>query len=170
MIEAAQKRGYRYMAITDHTKGLGVAHGLDEARFAEQMRLIDQANRSLRGFTVLKGAEVDIRSDGRLDLDDALSGDGSISSSRPSIPGSSSPGSRSRSASCRRSGIPLCPVIAHPTGRLIGEREAYEVDMEAILREAAQVRRGHGAERLPRAAGPERRESQGGNGARAFRS
>ena len=75
LVQAAKKKGYSYIAITDHTKGLGVAHGLDEKRLAEEIRLIDEANKKLSGFRVLKGTEIDIRSDGRLDLtDDALAG------------------------------------------------------------------------------------------------
>ncbi len=137
MIAAARTKGYHYMALTDHSKGLGVAHGLDAARFAEQMKLIDAANRKLRGFTVLKGVEVDIRSDGRLDLEDALlarfdivvaSVHSGFKQDREQITG--------RILQAIRN--PFVHVIAHPTGRLIGEREAYAVDMDAILREAAK--------------------------------
>ncbi|NTW60096.1 MAG: DNA polymerase III, partial [Nitrospirae bacterium] len=75
IVQEGRKRGYRYIAVTDHTKGLGVAHGLDEQRLREQMRLVARANEKLSGFTVLAGTEVDIRADGRLDLaDEVLAG------------------------------------------------------------------------------------------------
>src|SRR3990172_7187169 len=75
MVQAAKKKGYSYIAITDHSKGLAVAHGLDEKRLAEEIKLIDAANEKLTGFRILKGTEIDIRADGRLDLsDDALAG------------------------------------------------------------------------------------------------
>ena len=101
------------------------------------MALIDQANRRLGGFHVLKGAEVDIRADGTLDLGETTLGRFDIviasvhsgfKQSREQITG--------RFLSAIRH--PSVSVIAHPTGRLIGEREAYDVDLEAVLREAAK--------------------------------
>jgi DNA polymerase (family 10) len=137
IIGSARKRGYSYIAVTDHTRGLGVAHGLDEKRLAEEGRLIDAANRTLRGFRVLKGTEIDIRSDGRLDLpDNALKGLDIVVASIHSGFGQSREQITKRLLAAIRH--PLVSVIAHPTGRLIGEREAYDVDMEAVLREAAR--------------------------------
>jgi DNA polymerase (family 10) len=137
IIEAARKRGYSYIAITDHTKGLGVAHGLDEKRLAEEMKIIDAENRRLSGFRVLKGTEIDIRSDGRLDLPDAaLAGLDIVVASIHSGFGQSRGQITKRLLAAVRH--PAVSVIAHPTGRLIGERDPYDVDMEAILREAAK--------------------------------
>jgi DNA polymerase (family X) len=134
---AARERGYRYIAITDHTKGLGVAHGLDEARLAEQVRAIDALNAKQAGFRILKGTEVDIRSDGTLDLPDgALAGlDIVVASVHSGFKQSEAQITKRLLAAIRN---PCVSVIAHPTGRLIGEREAYAVDMEAVLREAAK--------------------------------
>jgi DNA polymerase (family 10) len=136
-VEAARKKGYQYIAITDHTKGLGVAHGLDEARLAEEMKLIDKVNEKLVGFKILKGTEIDIRSDGRLDLaDEALAALDIVVASVHSGFKQTQDQITKRILSAIRN--PCVSVIAHPTGRLIGERDAYAVDMEAVLREAAK--------------------------------
>lgn len=139
IVEAARKKGYQYIAITDHTKGLGIAHGLDEARLREQIKLINTVNEKLRGFTLLKGTEVDIRSDGKLDLpDEALAGLDIVVASIHSGFKQSQDQITKRMISAIRN--PCVSVIAHPTGRLIGERDAYAIDMEAVFREAARYR------------------------------
>ena len=136
LVRAARKKGYQYIAITDHSKGLGIAHGLDEKRLREQIARIDEVNRALRGFRILKGVEVNIRGDGTLDLADAVLREldiviASIHSgfrqSREQI--------TARLLSAVRN--PVVGIIAHPSGRLIGERDPYDVDMEALFREAA---------------------------------
>ena len=136
LVRAARKKGYRYIAITDHSKGLGIAHGLDEKRLREQIARIEEVNRTLRGFRILSGVEVDIRGDGTLDLPDAVLREldiviASIHSgfrqSREQI--------TARLLSAVRN--PVVGIIAHPSGRLIGERDPYDVDMEALFREAA---------------------------------
>jgi len=137
VIAAARNKGYEYIAVTDHTKGLGVAHGLDEKRLLDEIRLIDDGNRRLSGFKVLKGTEIDIRSDGRLDLpDDVLERLDIVVASVHSGLGQTQDQITKRILSAIRN--PQVSVIAHPTGRLIGERDAYAVDMEAVLREAAK--------------------------------
>ena len=137
IVQAAGERGYEYIAITDHTKGLGVAHGLDEKRLAEEIRLIDDMNRRSSRCKVLKGSEVDIRSDGKLDLPDrALAGlDIVVASIHSGFKQGREQLTRRLLAAVRN---PNVSVIAHPTGRLIGERDAYDVDLEAVLREAAK--------------------------------
>jgi DNA polymerase (family 10) len=135
LIESAKKRNYEYIAITDHSKGLGVARGLDEERLLEQIRLIDQINNKLDRFRLLKGIEIDIRSDGRLDLsDDILKRLDIVVASIHSGFKQSKEQLTKRVLSAIRN--PHVSVIAHPTGRLIGERDAYELDIEAIFREA----------------------------------
>jgi DNA polymerase (family 10) len=137
IIGAAERKGYAYIAVTDHTKGLGVAHGLDETRLAGQGKAIEAANRKMTGFRVLKGTETDIRADGRLDLADAALAEldivvasihGGFTQPREQL--------TKRLLAAVRS--PWVSVIAHPTGRLIGEREPYDVDIDAVLREAAR--------------------------------
>ncbi len=137
IVQEAKKRGYRYIAVTDHTKGLGVAHGLDSARLREQIRLIDGANEKLHGFKILKGTEIDIRTDGRLDLgDEALADLDIVVASVHS--GFNQPKEQITKRLLAAIRNPSVTVIAHPTGRLIGERDAYAVDMEAVLKEAAK--------------------------------
>ena len=137
LVKAAKKKGYSYIAITDHTKGLGVAHGLDEKRLDAEIKLIDAANEKLTGFRVLKGTEIDIRADGRLDLDDeALAGLDIVVAAVHSGFGQTREQITRRIISAIRN--PCVSVIAHPTGRIIGERDAYAVDMEAVLKEAAK--------------------------------
>jgi DNA polymerase (family 10) len=137
IVQEAKKRGYGYIAVTDHTKGLGVAHGLDAARLLEQIRLIDGANEKLRGFRILKGTEIDIRTDGRLDLGDEVLADLDIvvASIHSGFNQTKEQITKRLLAAIRN---PSVTVIAHPTGRLIGERDAYAVDMEAVLKEAAK--------------------------------
>lgn len=136
MVQGAKKRGYQYIAITDHTKGLGVAHGLDEKRLAEEIKAIDEANKKLTGFRILKGTEVDIRSDGSLDLsDEALAGLDIVVASIHS--GFKQPQEQITKRMLSAIRNPCVSIIAHPTGRIIGEREAYALDLEAVLKEAA---------------------------------
>jgi DNA polymerase (family 10) len=137
IVEAARKRGYQYIAITDHTKGLGVARGLDEKRLADEIKLIDAANGKLSGFRILKGTEIDIRADGRLDLaDEALAGlDIVVASVHSGFKQTREQITKRILSAIRNSCV---SVIAHPTGRLINERDPYAVDMEAVLREAAK--------------------------------
>ncbi|KQC11674.1 MAG: hypothetical protein APR62_09310 [Smithella sp. SDB] len=137
MVAAARTRGYQYVAITDHTKGLGVAHGLDESRLAREIKLIDEINKTLKGFKILKGIEVDIKSDGKLDLpDETLAELDIVVASIHSGFKQSREQLTDRLLSAIRN--PLVNVIAHPTGRLIGERDAYAVDMEAVFKESAK--------------------------------
>ncbi len=137
VVEAAKKKGYEYIAITDHTKGLGVARGLDEKRLGEEIRLIDSTNAKLKSFHILKGTEIDIRSDGRLDLaDDALAGLNIVVASIHS--GFNQPQEQITKRLLSAIRNPYVSVIAHPTGRLIGERDAYAVDIEAVIKEAAK--------------------------------
>ena len=132
LIEEARKRGYEYLAITDHSKGLGVAGGLNEERILEEQKEIEGINKRMKGFRLLAGVEVDIRSDGRLDLPDEVlrrldivvaSIHSGFRQSREQI--------TNRLVSAMRN--PYVSVIAHPTGRLIGERDPYAVDMQEVI-------------------------------------
>jgi DNA polymerase (family 10) len=132
LIKAARERGHEYIAITDHTKGLGVARGLNEERILEEIKEIKAINRKLKGFRLLTGAEVDIRSDYTLDLPDTILRELDI------VVASIHSGFRQGKEQLTRRLVsalknPFVTVIAHPTGRLIGERDAYEVDMEQVF-------------------------------------
>lgn len=132
MAAAARARGYAYMALTDHSRHVTVAHGLDAARLARQIDEVDRLNDKLDGFTVLKGAEVDILADGSLDLPDKI-----LSRLDLVVASIHYKFDLSRKAQTERiiRAMDNChiSIIGHPTGRLIGEREGYEVDMEAVI-------------------------------------
>jgi DNA polymerase (family 10) len=132
MAAAAQARGYEYIALTDHSRRVAMVHGLDPARLSRQVREIDRLNRKLRGFTILKGVEVDILKDGRLDLPDS-----SLSQLDIVIASVHSFFDLSREAQTDRVVRAMenrhVSIVAHPTGRLIGEREAYAIDMDRVI-------------------------------------
>lgn len=132
LIQEARKKGYQYIAITDHSKGLGIARGLSEERLMEEMKEIEGINRKLKGFKLLAGVEVDIRGDGRMDFpDDVLKKMDIVVASIHSGFRQSRQQIMKRMASAMKN--PYVSVIAHPTGRLIGERDPYDVDIHELL-------------------------------------
>ncbi|KAF0146006.1 MAG: DNA polymerase (family X) [Nitrospirae bacterium] len=138
LIDAARGRGYEYIAITDHSKGLGIARGLSEERLMEEKKEVDSLNKKLRGFKLLMGIEVDIKSDGRMDFDD------DILSKMDIVVASIHSGFRQPEEQLTKRIVsamknPYVSIIAHPTGRLIGERDAYEIDMEQVLTMASKT-------------------------------
>jgi DNA polymerase (family X) len=132
MAEAAQARGYEYIALTDHSRRVAMAHGLDPARLSRQGREIDRLNAHLHGLTILKGIEVDILKDGSLDLPDA-----SLAKLDVVVASIHSyfdlPREVQTDRMIRAMRNPHVSIIGHPTGRLIGEREPYEIDMERVI-------------------------------------
>lgn len=138
MAEAAAERGYEYLAITDHTKRLGVAHGLDAERLAEQIDAIDRLNEKLDGrFCLLKGSEVDILEDGSLDLPDAILErlDLRVCSVHYKF---ELPERKQTERVLRAMDHRLFNIFAHPSGRLIGARDPYAIDLERIIDGAAE--------------------------------
>ncbi|HHM04541.1 MAG TPA: DNA polymerase/3'-5' exonuclease PolX [Gammaproteobacteria bacterium] len=137
MARAAKAAGLSYLAITDHSRHLTVAKGLDPARLLRQMDEIDALNERLRGITVLKGIEVDILEDGSLDLPDAL-----LRRLDVVVGAVHSRFRLSRNKQTERIlralRHPCLTLLAHPSGRLLGQRPAYEVNMEAIIHTAAE--------------------------------
>jgi DNA polymerase (family 10) len=137
MALAARERGLDYLAITEHSRRLSVAHGLDPARLARQGDEIDRLNARLSGVTLLKGIEVDVLEDGSLDLPDAALAELDLV-----IAAVHSRFQLSRAAQTRRilaaMESPHVRILAHPSGRLIGEREPYDVDMLQIVRKARE--------------------------------
>ncbi len=135
MARAAQAQGLQYLAITDHSQHLSVAHGLDSRRLAEQGAVIDAWNAAHPEITLLKGIEVDILEDGALDLPDAA-----LKSLDLVVGAVHSHFGLSRAHQTERIlralDHPCLTLLAHPTGRLIGSREAYDVDMMRIIRKA----------------------------------
>ncbi len=138
MAEAARRLGYEYIAMSDHSKSLGIARGLNEEKVMEEMQEIDALNKKLRGFRILKGLEVDIKSDGTLDLPDGiLSKLDLVNASIHSGFRQSREQITKRITSAMRN--PFVTIIAHPTGRVIGGREPYDLNMEEALRTARET-------------------------------
>lgn len=140
MVAAAQAQKLSYIAITDHAKHLGIVHGLDAERLARQADAIDALNETLRGFTILKGAEVDILEDGQLALPDAALErlDVVVVAVHDHFDLSESRQTRRILRALER---PRASVLAHPSGRLIGEREPYACDFSKIF-DAVRARGG----------------------------
>ena len=137
MVEAVRARGYEYMVISDHSKSTGVAGGLSEARLLEQVAEVRALGTRLEGFRVFAGCEVDIRADGSLDYPDAV-----LARLDLVIASVHSGFKMTREQMTRRIVTalqnPHVRVLAHPTGRLLGGRTGYEVDLGAVIRAAAE--------------------------------
>lgn len=135
MAAAARTCGLQYLAITEHSKRLTVAHGLDSKRLLAQMEAIDQFNSENRGITLLKGIEVDILEDGSLDMPDPI-----LARLDLVIGAVHSRFGLSRAKQTQRilraMDNPNFTLLAHPSGRLIERREPYDVDMSRIIRHA----------------------------------
>ena len=137
MAQAARDRGYEYLAVTDHSKSLTVAHGLDEDRLARQIDEIAQLNDGFDGFRLLASIEVDILEDGGLDLaDDILSRLDLVVCSIHS--GLNRSEEKQTERIIRAMDNPHCSIIGHPTGRLLGSRQPYPVNMKRLLEAAAE--------------------------------
>jgi DNA polymerase (family 10) len=136
MAHAARALGYQYIAITDHSKRVTMALGLDAKRLREQWKAIDAWNATSRGFTILKSIELDILENGKLDLpDDVLAeADYVVATIHYGIT------QREKELTKRLVGAaehPWVDAIGHPTGRLVGKREPYAFDFEALCRACA---------------------------------
>ncbi|MBI3468425.1 MAG: DNA polymerase/3'-5' exonuclease PolX [Planctomycetes bacterium] len=136
MILAAKKRGYSYIAITDHSKRVTMAKGLDADRLRQHWRAIDKVAQRVSGITVLKGVELDILEDGSLDLPD------DVLQEADWVVASIHYGQKQPSAQLTRRVVqairsPYVHAIGHPTGRLIGKRSAYPLDLEEVFKAAA---------------------------------
>ncbi|NMD70699.1 DNA polymerase/3'-5' exonuclease PolX [Bacillus sp. DNRA2] len=138
MVNACRARGYQYMAITDHSQYLKVANGLSPERLRKQREEIKRLNEQYEDFTILSGVEMDILPDGSLDYDDELLAEMDIV-----IASIHSSFSQSKEKIMERLRTALknahVDIIAHPTGRLIGRREGYEVDMEMLIQLAKET-------------------------------
>ena len=141
MAAAARARGYRYLAICDHSRSLKVAHGLDLAELEAQWAEIDDLNAALEaegaGFRILKGAEVDILKDGRLDYPDEILArlDVVVASVHTHLQLDRQAMTERLLAAVEH---PHVDIIGHPTGRRLGFRDPYDVDLEAVIAAAAR--------------------------------
>jgi DNA polymerase (family 10) len=137
MAVAAREFGLEYLAMTEHSRRLTMAKGLDPKRLAAEGERIDRLNEELEGITLLKGIEVDILEDGRLDLPDSALA--RLDVVVGAVHGKFGlPRARQTERILRAMDNRYFTVLAHPTGRLLGERDAYDVDMERIIRHAAE--------------------------------
>ena len=137
MTLAARQRGYRYLAITDHSAGRGIAHGLTAERLRQQLAEIKRLNQSLEGIHILSGSEVDIRADGSLDFDDELLSQlDVVVASVHSAMGQDE--ARMTQRVIRAMNNPHVDILGHPTCRLLGERPPVAIDMEAVFQAARQ--------------------------------
>lgn len=135
MALAAKARGLSYLAVTEHSRRLAMAHGLDPRRLAEQCDEIDRLNEMLEGIVLLKGIEIDILEDGSLDLPDSALARidlvvGAVHS-RFDLPRA-----KQTERILRAMDHPCFTLLAHPTGRVIESRAPYDVDMLRIVRHA----------------------------------
>ncbi len=135
MAEATRARDFEYVAITEHSRRLTVARGLDPRRLRQQMAEIDELNDRLKGITVLKGIEVDILEDGALDLPDEVLSEcdlvvGAVHSKFNLVR------AKQTARILKAMDHKYFTILAHPSGRLIDTREPYDVDMLRIVRHA----------------------------------
>jgi DNA polymerase (family 10) len=134
MAEAAKERGYKYMAITDHSKNLAFANGLDDKRAVEHIARIHAAGKKIDGITIFAGIEVDILADGDLDLsDDVLAQMDLVIASVHTVFNQDQTERLLKAVS-----NPNTSILGHPTGRMQLRRDAYKFDMLAVLQAAAK--------------------------------
>jgi DNA polymerase (family 10) len=132
MVKAAVSRGYEYVALSDHSVSMGFIHGLSEERIGEQRKLIHRMQEKYPEIRILHGIEVNIRGDGALDYDDRiLSGFDVVTASIHSGLGMDKQKMTERIIKAVQN--PCVNILGHPTGRLIGRREPYEVDLETVI-------------------------------------
>lgn len=137
MVRAARARGYEYLAISDHSRRVTVAHGLDAGRLAEQIDSIDELNEKLKGPVLLKACEVDILDNGTLDLPNGILSrlDFTVCAVHYRFGLSRQ---KQTERILRAMENPNFNILAHPTGRLINQRRPYDVDLERLMRAARE--------------------------------
>ena len=135
MARAAKQRGYRYIAITDHSQAVRVAGGLNEKELAAHLKTIEQANKETPGIRILKGVEVDILADGSLDLEDGILAECEV------VVASihyhfNLPEKEMTRRIVRGLKNPNVNIFGHPTGRILLQRDPYSFDFEEVVRAA----------------------------------
>lgn len=137
MAEAARARGYAYLAITDHSKNLAMANGLDDRRAVEHIHKIRAADEKMDGIRILAGIEVDILADGALDLSDSVLEQMDVVVASVHSHFQQEPAQMTERL-LRAVSNPNTSILGHPTGRLLLRREAYSFDLQAVLKAAEQ--------------------------------
>jgi len=138
LAQAAKDLGYKYICITDHSKSSAIANGLSSKQLAGQIKQIRKLNEKIKGITIFTGTEADILANGSLDFDNKLLAEldfviaavhSGLASSREKV----------TTRTLKAMDNPYVHCIAHPTGRLIGQREPMDIDMAAVIKHAAQT-------------------------------
>jgi len=138
MATAARDLGYKFICITDHSKSSAIANGLSAKRLAQQIKEIHKLNDKLKGIIIFAGTEVDILADSSMDFDNKLLADldfviasihSGLASSREKV----------TTRTLKAMDNPYVNCIAHPTGRLIGQREPMDIDIAAVIKQAGQT-------------------------------
>jgi DNA polymerase (family 10) len=138
LAKAARNMGYKYICVTDHSRSSAIANGLSPKRLAQQIKQIQKLNEKLKGITILAGTEVDILADSSLDFGNKLLAEldfviaaihSGLASSRQKV----------TTRTLKAMDNPYVNCIAHPTGRLIGQREPMDIDIAAVVKHAAQT-------------------------------
>ncbi|MFZ0270514.1 MAG: DNA polymerase/3'-5' exonuclease PolX [Acidobacteriaceae bacterium] len=139
MAEAGVARGYEYIAITDHSKNLAMTMGLDDKRAVEHIARIRSVDREMEGkIRIFAGIEVDILADGALDLsDEVLAQMDVVIASVHSL--FNMPQEQMTERMLKALSNPYVRILGHPTGRLLLRREPYSLDLETVLRKAAEL-------------------------------
>jgi DNA polymerase (family 10) len=139
LARAAKDMDYRYICITDHSRSSAIANGLSAGRLAKQIKEIRRLDEKIKGITIFAGTEVDILADGSLDFDDKLLAelDFVIASVHSGLAG---PREKVTARTLKAMDNPYVNCIGHPTGRLIGQREAMDIDIAAVIKHAAQTK------------------------------
>jgi DNA polymerase (family 10) len=135
MAERCKQLGYEYLGIADHSKAVTIANGLDEKRLAKQLKDIDKANDRIKGIRILRSIEVDILGDGSLDLADKVLADCDIVIAAVHFRQKMAPEEMTNRI-LRAIENPHVDVLAHPTGRLLLERDAFSFDLEKVFASA----------------------------------
>jgi DNA polymerase (family 10) len=138
LAEVAKDLGYKFICITDHSKSQTIANGLSIRQLSKQIKQIRKLDEKIKGITIFAGSEVDILANGAMDFDNKLLADldfviASIHS------GLASPREKVTTRTLKAMDNPYVNCIAHPTGRLIGQREAMDIDIAAVIKHAAET-------------------------------
>src|SRR3989338_6278280 len=139
MALAAKKLGHEYICITDHTGKLAIANALDEKKIREQRKEIDKINKKIEGMRILQGVEVNITDDGSLDMDDKVLKELDIVVAYIHS-GFKNPKEKMTKRMINAMENENVDIIAHPTGRLITKREAYDIDLDSVFEAAKETR------------------------------
>ncbi|WP_303900811.1 DNA polymerase/3'-5' exonuclease PolX [Thiohalomonas denitrificans] len=137
MVQAARERGYEYLAITDHSQAVTVARGLDVERLRQQIQAIDRLQRQYDDIRILKGSEVDILEDGRLDLPDDILRELDITVCSVHSRFNLSEAKQTERI-LRAMDNPHFRILGHPSGRILNKRDPYQVDLARIIAGAAE--------------------------------